>query len=293
MKICSVIVTYNPNIDKVLNLVNQLVQQEVQVIIVDNNSKDFQLSNDLSKNCILINLKDNLGIALAQNKGIQEAIRLDASHIIFFDQDSKIDAHFIENIASDYSNLKDSNIIAIGPRFIDENKGFFFPALEMHNNGLMYKVNVEHIDKPIQVSVLISSGMLVSVSGLKDVGLMREEFFIDFVDTEWCLRAISKGYKIFLSKKAIMEHSVGDDTVELLGFKVPVHSGFRRYYRVRNLFLMWKIPYISKLLIIKLMLTNFAIQILLFLLKDKKMEYITYYLKAIRDGIKQSRNYHV
>lgn len=60
--------------------------------------------------------------------------------------------------------------------------------------------------------------------------------FIDYVDTEWCFRALSKGYKLYMSEKAVMRHSVGDDTINLLNFKIPVHSGYRRYYRVRNLF---------------------------------------------------------
>ena len=55
---------------------------------------------------------------------------------------------------------------------------------------------------------------------------------------------------------------------------------------------MWKMSYIPKLLTSKLMISNFIHQILLILLKDKKLDYIKYYSKAIKDGIKQSRDYH-
>ena len=89
-----------------------------------------------------------------------------------------------------------------------------------------------------------------------------------------------------------MKHSIGDDTLKFsiliflftLAFVVII---------VLETFFMWKMPYIPKILVAKLMVTNFVIQILLFLLKDKKLDYIKFYFKAIRDGVKQSKDYSV
>ena len=44
--------------------------------------------------------------------------------------------------------------------------------------GLIDKFDISHIKAPCEVSVLISSGTLVSVEALKDIGLMREEFLL-------------------------------------------------------------------------------------------------------------------
>ena len=297
--LATIIITYNPDIGKVNSLIQSIVlNKDSFVIVVDNKSLNIKDFSNLftSENVVhSVFLEDNLGIAFAQNMGIKKAIELGASHILFFDQDSKISNNFVDDLISDYEKISVENtkIAAIGPRFIDENKGFYFPALRFNKYGLIDKISVENIQEPIEVSFLISSGTLVSVAALEEIGNMKEEFFIDYVDTEWCFRALSKGYKLYMSEKAVMRHSVGDDTIKLLNFKIPVHSGYRRYYRVRNLFFMWKMPYIPKILTSKLMVTNFAIQILLFLLKDKKIDYIKYYFKAIKDGINQSRDYHV
>lgn len=293
-KIVSVIVTFNPEENRLNKLVSLLIDSQVTVVIVDNNSqKNFFLEEQ--KYFFKYSLNENLGIAYAQNIGIKKSIELGASHILFFDQDSHISDHFVDNLMSDYLKIYATHekIAAIGPRFIDENKGFYFPALRFNKHGLIDKISVENISTPIEVSFLISSGTLISVEALKDIGLMKEEFFIDFVDTEWCFRAISLGYKIYMSEQAVMKHSIGDDTLKIYNFNIPVHSGFRRYYRVRNLFFMWKMPYIPKILVAKLMVTNFMIQVLLFLLKDKKLDYIKFYLKAIKDGVKQSKDYRV
>lgn len=290
----AVVVSYNPNIDILSNLIYTLNQSDVKVIIVDNNSI-CDISKINIKNNELIILSENRGIAFAQNLGIAKALELSAENIIFFDQDSCIDQDFFNNLLIDYNKLvkENINIAAIGPRFIDEKKEFYFPALKFNKFGLIDKFSVENINQPIEVSFLISSGTLIPVKSLNEIGLMKEEFFIDFVDTEWCFRALSMGYKIFMSELAIMKHSIGDDTIRIFNFNIPVHSGFRRYYRIRNLFFMWKISYIPKILVAKLMITNFLIQVLLFLLKDKKKDYLKFYWKAIKDGIKQSKNYRI
>lgn len=296
MNIVAVIVTYNPNIDCLRVLLDNLNNSCVSIIIVDNYSTNEAFKNTAFKsNVELLSLSKNQGIAFAQNVGIEKAIKIDADYILFFDQDSNVSNHFVDDLMSDYRKIYATHekIAAIGPRFIDENKGFYFPALRFNKHGLIDKISVENISTPIEVSFLISSGTLISVEALKDIGLMKEEFFIDFVDTEWCFRAISIGYKIYMSEQAVMKHSIGDDTLKIYNFNIPVHSGFRRYYRVRNLFFMWKMPYIPKILVAKLMVTNFLIQVLLFLLKDKKWDYIKFYVKAIKDGLKESHNYKV
>ncbi|MDC4350610.1 glycosyltransferase family 2 protein, partial [Acinetobacter baumannii] len=227
-------------------------------------------------NLEIVKLSANYGIAHAQNVGIEKAIKNNANYILFFDQDSSIESNFVQDLYEDYNTISEKgiSIAAIGPRFIDERYNFYYPGLKLNKIGLIDKFDVSHIKAPCEASVLISSGTLVSIDALKEIGPMREEFFIDFVDTEWCFRALSKGYKIYISKKAFMKHSIGDDVVRIFNFNIPVHSAFRRYYRVRNLFFMWKMSYIPKLLTSKLMVSNFIHQILLILLKDKKLDYI-------------------
>jgi len=296
MNIVAVIVTYNPNIDCLRALLDSLHSSCVNIIIVDNDSTNGAFKNTtFMSNVELLSLNKNEGIAFAQNVGIEKAIKIDADYILFFDQDSNVSNHFVDDLMRDYRKIDDTQekIAAIGPRFIDENKGFYFPALRFNKHGLIDKISVENISSPVEVSFLISSGTLMSVAALNDIGLMKEEFFIDFVDTEWCFRAISMGYKIYMSEQAVMKHSIGDDTLKIYNFNIPVHSGFRRYYRIRNLFFMWRMPYIPKILVAKLMVTNFLIQVLLFLLKDKKWDYIKFYVKAVKDGLKESYNYKV
>jgi len=62
----------------------------------------------------------------------------------------------------------------------------------------------------MECDFLLSSGSLVPLDVIDKVGGMEEELFIDQVDTEWCLRARSMGYRVFGAFGAILEHRLGE-----------------------------------------------------------------------------------
>lgn len=69
----AVIVTFNPEIDRIRENINAIVNQVSCVLIVDNASKnitDIMELIDGIDSVKLITLKDNLGIAAAQNTGM-------------------------------------------------------------------------------------------------------------------------------------------------------------------------------------------------------------------------------
>ena len=85
---------------------------------------------------------------------------------------------------------------------------------------------------------LITSGTLIPLVAFEDIGLMREDFFIDCVDTEWCYRARARGYALYGTAWATMVHRLGDAGMRVWFFgwiKANAHSPLRIYYQTRNL----------------------------------------------------------
>lgn len=288
MNITALIVTFNPNCENVQNLLNQLIGQSVNVVIVDNGSKGNEIDKIKSNSNIeVICLKNNLGIATAQNKGVEFAIQNGADYILFFDQDSSIPDGYIEDLYNDYQYLtkQSTKVGAIGPRFIDERYNFYYKTISVNKYGFRKKYDVSNIVKPLPSTLLISSGSLISVSTLKDVGYMRDHYFIDYVDTEWCLRAEAKGYTNFVSSSAVMKHTIGDDVLQFKLFNVPVHSAFRRYFRVRNAFFMMREPHVPLILSLREIIFNFIHQMILICFQDNKLDYMKSYIKGLKDGI--------
>jgi rhamnosyltransferase len=71
------------------------------------------------------------------------------------------------------------------------------------------------------------------------VGPFRDDFFIDFVDNEYCLRLRREGYRVLRANRAILEHAVGDIT-RYGPIIATNHSPLRRYYKTRNRFVVFR-----------------------------------------------------
>jgi rhamnosyltransferase len=88
-----------------------------------------------------------------------------------------------------------------------------------------------------EVDTVITSGSLLSLTAFAHIGPFREDFFIDYVDTEYCVRARAKSYRIVKTRRPLMSHSIGKPTQHrLLWMKkwTSNHSADRRYYIARN-----------------------------------------------------------
>jgi len=104
--------------------------------------------------------------------------------------------------------------------------GFVKPPAEMLCHSVLFP------------DLVITSGSMVRREVVEAIGLPRSDFFMDFVDYEYCLRARSLGYKIAVVTRAKLFHEIGEArTVRFLGRRSfwSDHRPFREYYMSRNL----------------------------------------------------------
>ena len=241
-KIAAIIVLYFPNETLLISLLNSLKNTLSYLIVIDNTPSDKQKRVSLdwfeSKDYDVgyHSLGDNFGIAKAQNIGIKLAIDYNCDHIILFDQDSVASEGMINELLSAEQSLlaKGHNVGSVGPVFIDEKTRECAKVIR-YGNIFTKRIPVTNNDlNPIKADYLISSGSLIRTSVLKDVGLIYEDLFIDWVDIEWALRAGNFGYVHFTIPRAFMMHSIGDSFIDVGMRKVNLHSDVRHYYIVRN-----------------------------------------------------------
>lgn len=87
------------------------------------------------------------------------------------------------------------------------------------------------------VDAVISSGSLVRSEVIESVGLPRADFFMDFVDFEYCLRLRRNGYRIGVVRDSLLNHSIGNPrAVNIFGHSRTWadHAPWREYYMSRN-----------------------------------------------------------
>ena len=136
-----------------------------------------------------------------------------------------------------------TRIGAVGPVFEEQRLGKSWPFYRMSRFGVR-TVDCRE-DGFAECDFLISSGKLVRVEVLKDVGSMNESYFLEHIDTEWCLRARHRGYSIYGVGRARMSHHLGDGTVRvpLTHRQVQLYPAYRHYYLFRNSLLLWREPH--------------------------------------------------
>ena len=240
--VIAVTVTYNPDLVALEAQVKALQFQVDRIVVVDNGSaSDVEAWNRglLEGVDQVITLGDNLGIGFAQNRGIEWAKAHGARYVLLMDQDSLPESGLVESLLEGLSLAKDTGIQvgAVGCRIRND------AVSEPRSSFLRYRappgrrvVSCQG-ERLIPCELLIASGTLIPMEVLEQVGLMDEGLFIDLVDTEWCLRAEVKGYRVFGVCDAVMQHSLGLRRVELWFLRsrdVSIHSPFRYYYMVRN-----------------------------------------------------------
>ena len=279
-RILAIVVLYNPSIE-ILEKWRTYVQCHSQVFFyfVDNSQFFANVAN--TENSIYYGCQSNLGIAAAQNIGIKYAIENGYYYTIFFDQDSEIDGDFIQDIVGefDYVRKKNDRIVILGPRIINK------------DTLLEYKHREKIVDESyVTASHLISSGSIVNVDAFKNVGLMNEKMFIDYVDFEWCWRAKSKGYLCVKVCNVFMRHKVGQNMVSFLGIPIVFSAPIRYFYQYRNFLWLLRCSYVPLKWKIKMLLRKVVEPLFLIVFIDKKKELLVNIMRGIISGMNNKMN---
>lgn len=240
----AVIVTYNPDIAVLDELLDSLLPQVGGAIVVDNGSSVDMLhwhQRWAHANLSLHLAGCNLGIAAAQNIGIEIAKKSNPGFVVLSDQDSKPAEDMVSHLRRVAHKLMTGGeaVAAVGPRYMDTRQNNPPPFIQI--NGLRLKRQYcDHPDSVVRVDYLIASGCLIPMQALNEVGGMDECLFIDYVDIEWGLRAKHRGFQSFGACAASMVHSLGDNPICFLGKSYPHHSPLRHYYHFRNAVWLYK-----------------------------------------------------
>ena len=232
--VCAIVVTYGPDTAFPARLRN-VAPQVGMTVIVDNGSSEAErgmLQEAASDPNIDLILNDgNLGLARALNIGVQRAAALGYSWVLLLDQDTRVELDMVRTLSAIHASFPDREHLAVlGSNFSD--------ATERTNEAAGHDSPGEHWGEHWEeVERVITSGSLLPVASYLAVGPFRDEFFIDYVDEEYCLRAKAKGYRIIKSRKHLMSHAIGSPTAHrMFGTSkwTTNHGPDRRYYIARN-----------------------------------------------------------
>jgi rhamnosyltransferase len=228
--VCAVIVTYRPDGD-IRARIEHTAAELGRVIVVDNGSDPDTVRTLRSlaarPGVVLILNEANRGVATALNQGVTRARDDGFRWALLLDHDSVVRAGIRETLlrACD-AHPHPERIALVGSNYVETANGV--PLIDSRT------VNAPWVES----LVAITAGSLLSLPAFTEVGAFREDFFIDDVDTEYCLRLRSRGYLVIIATEVTMEHTIGAAHREhrfLWRTVRPLnYSPLRWYYIVRN-----------------------------------------------------------
>lgn len=283
--VIAVIVAYHPNLDQLVQICKLLTAEDAQVIIVDNTEVPSLMQEDLPNSCNLLTLGKNMGIASAQNLGVVNALNAGADVVVFFDQDSTLPSGMLKILVHPLSS-KTPEIVA--PICVDDITGVEIPAIRMTPHGKTSTIYSEGRIEPYEVDIVIASGMAVNRQVFGIVGLLDDDLFIDFVDTDWSLRCRARNISIRIVPRAKMNHRIGDAPKSLGPWTVMVHSPDRCYYQMRNCFHLFRKTNIPFYFAFRETISVYMSRIMLLFFVSPRLVYIKAYADAILDGMRGS-----
>jgi rhamnosyltransferase len=231
--VCAVFVTYHPE-TRFADRLPGVAAQVGGVVIVDNGSDAAALAMlaglesapSLGARLSLVRNATNLGLAQALNIGIERAQALGFLSVVLFDQDSQADEDLVATLLAVRATAPQPERVAV--------VGAGFRERHRPERAAVKLAGDLRWD---EVPWAITSGSLLWVASHAVVGPFRADFFIDYVDTEYCLRARAQGYRVIKTRTPLMTHAIGAPSLHRLLWMqkwTSNHAPARRYYVARN-----------------------------------------------------------
>ncbi len=250
-----IIVTYNSEkeiISCINSLTPQLMQVNIEIIVIDNNSNDNTIpliTNLKNKNISIIQNSDNFGYTTANNQGIKNA---NSEYLLFLNPDTIVPDSVIINLLNEIQDNKNCGAIAPQLRFPDgriQNSCRRFPRRrdilyesiglsKLFKNSKEFNYwkmgdfdhnNTRLVDQPAGAALLIPKKII------DKIGLLDKQFPMFFSDVDLCKRIWDAGYNVQYNTNSFITHKGGASVYQKrIKMIVSSHLSFWKYFNKYN-----------------------------------------------------------
>ena len=218
-RVTTVIVNYRHN-DDTIRCVDSLQANnwlDQRIVVVDNTeagAAESDLRQDLDPCVEILETNDNGGFAAGCNLGIKYALDTGADFVWLVNPDTVVGPDTLPDLLAAADENPDAGIL--GSRILDGGD----PPRILFNGGLVdaaRKGATLHRDEgrldtavpdtvAREADYVTGACFLVRGSVLRQVGLLPEEYFLYFEETDFCLRVRAAGWRLLIAPKARTWH---------------------------------------------------------------------------------------
>ncbi|AOS44553.1 N-acetylglucosaminyl-diphospho-decaprenol L-rhamnosyltransferase [Lacunisphaera limnophila] len=242
-QLCAVVVLYHPEPDVGENL-RALVRECGRVVVADNGCPvDLRDRLEALPGVTWLPMDGNVGVATALNRGLAWARSQGLAWALTFDQDSRPEPGMVAALwrtaqaqpaaAVICPRVHEAGSVPANYRWVRRH-----PVLP----GLFQRVACTGPDLP-EVTMAVTSGSLFDLAAWDQLGRFDDGFFIDYIDTDYCLRVIRAGRTVAVAGGAVLQHRLGARQARVVlgrDFRPMNHAAFRHYYMARNRVAVWR-----------------------------------------------------
>jgi GT2 family glycosyltransferase len=219
-----------------LDSLRRITYPASETLVVDNGSIDdsVALIRASFHDITVLETGANLGYAGGNNVGIRCALESGADYVCIVNNDVMATPGFLDLMVE--ALQKDPNAGVATPLLAEQADGVARVwALGSFVNRYTASVSRQYAEEkldswrekePFEVEITSGAAMLVRAEVFERAGLMDEDFFLYFEETDWSLRVRQAGYRILAVPSSVVWHEVS----ATLGAASPIID----YYMLRN-----------------------------------------------------------
>ncbi|GMG88733.1 glycosyltransferase family 2 protein [Biformimicrobium ophioploci] len=280
------IITFNPEEKTLGALLERLALDDCDIVVFDNGSSNLDAIRACCSRingCALIESAQNVGVSGAGNELFRIAIDQGRQYVVLFDQDSIPGEGYCKRLAEVIGQPSNTDVAGVGGAQLCRYTDKLQPFIRFSSWGVSKK-NPDSAGGPVEADFLITSGTLISISHLKDLGGFDQDLFIDNVDVEWCARALVQDYRLLGVPSVQFTHAIGEGHSRLAGISLAkVHSPFRTFYIWRNVLSLLRRNYIHRAWKINACVRMVLKLVFLFFVSSDRMVHLKAAIRGVRE----------
>jgi GT2 family glycosyltransferase len=227
-----------------------------RTLVVDNASTDGSVERIRSAfpEIEVLSLPENRRFAGGSNAGIRHALTHGAEFVVLLNNDTTVDAGFLDRMIEAFSTYQDTGLVAPKIYYHDQPNVLWYAGGDISFwTGTMRHVGIREPDRG-QYDTSRETGyatgccMLTTRGVIERIGLLDESYFMYTEDADWSMRARRGGYRVLYEPRAKVWHKISVSAGgHLSRFKLThkLLSSYRFFVRYASWYHWLTFPWLS------------------------------------------------
>lgn len=214
-----VVLNWNGATDTIICLksLEALTYANFRVIVVDNGSTDGSVPaiRAAFPSVELIETGRNLGFAGGNNVGIRYALDRGADYVLLLNNDTEVERSLLDALVAAACRFPEAGAFSGKIYFHADPHRIWYAGARWNEQTLRFDLVGEgliddgnHFSHTSETAYACGCALFLPAARLREIGLLDEDFFLYFEETDWCYRARAAGHPSIFVPEARLWHKV-------------------------------------------------------------------------------------